>query len=152
MCLIEIFDHFEQAGGCRLSWPGGLSHLNGRTGTPRSLWGCFDTKTCISFVNSRYMSPATHAPRFTDAMPAAKTTTDTGWMTRGQPDPTTILLLFWLFFVFTGVGAILLLPLESHRNYSGKRIFDLCFKPSFKHWLKPFFSFEFNKHILFCSV
>ena len=47
------FDHFEQAGGCRLSWPGGLSHLNGRTGTPRSLWGCFDTKTCISFVNSR---------------------------------------------------------------------------------------------------
>jgi hypothetical protein len=54
MCLIEIFDHFEQAGGCRLSWPGGLSHLNGRTGTPRSLWGCFDTKTCISFVNSRY--------------------------------------------------------------------------------------------------
>jgi hypothetical protein len=53
MCLIEIFDHFEQAGGCRLSCPGGLCHLNGRKGTPRSLWGCFDTKTCISFVNSR---------------------------------------------------------------------------------------------------
>ena len=45
MCLIEIFDHLEQAGDCRLSWPGGLSHLNGRTGTPRSFWGCFDTKT-----------------------------------------------------------------------------------------------------------